>query len=192
MSRDVLLPLLLFCGLAAADDTALPVPAPARCVTVRPLVLPKDAVCVQAGGPRGFSREPKAPYLTEGGLLVVEYLVPPKATDGPWEFRVDVACVCPDERHLLMTSYRLYNSAPEGAQPAVGDRWDHICRYESDTPCVFNLGTSVLLFSLDGKDGGTIERCERRSLDGKGGIRSSWQLFPELEEPRVRFSGLRG
>ncbi len=163
--------------VAAADDTAPTIPTPARCVTVRPL-MSVDSVRVQAGGEHGFSRAPRAPYVTEGGVLVLEYLVPPVTRQGAWYFMQELVFVDADGRSMLMTGYRLANAAPEGSELGIDGRWDRIRRYETDTPYVFRQGNCVLRFTMGGKDGYTIEACERFELGADGTMEPCPSPYP--------------
>ncbi len=177
MTRFVLLSLLMFGGLAAADEAAPAIPAPSRCVTVRPLAS-VDPVRVQADGEHGFSRAPRAPYVTEGGVLVLEYLVPPKCKGGTRTFIQELVFVNADGRSMLMTSYRLSSAAPEGSVLSIDGRWDKIRRYETDSPFVFRQGNRVLRFTMGGKDGCTIESCERFTLGADGKLTPLPALCP--------------
>ncbi len=188
--------------LAVAEDAAAttPIPAPARCIQPRPLLLPDDAVCVQKDGEHGFSRAPKAPYITDMGVMVQEHLVPPKFrgrrvngklvpnSGGPWAFRVVVSRLSADGRSLHTTSYRLYNSAPEGTRPTLGDvhnSWHEIRLYETDTPFVFRIGRRVLRFTPGGgKDEDGIKSCEYCDLDEKG--RPTTPFRPYCPTPHFR------
>ncbi len=168
-------------GLAAADETIAPaVPEPARCVTVRPLscVAP---VRVQAGGEHGFSRAPRAPYVTDSGVLVLEYLLPPKARRGVWTFMQELVFVKANGSSMLMTSYRLSSSSPEGSALSIDGRWDMIRRYETDTPFSFRSGKRVLRFTMGGKDGESIERCEYAEIDGQETLSPFTPLYPRPE-----------
>ncbi len=182
-----LLPLLFIGAPLFADSVSPDLPAPARLVTVRPLSMPEDCVRIVPEGtegrtPQGFSRAPRACYLTRCGTqLVQETLKPPLCEDGVHYFMVQQMELADNGYTLLMTTRFLGNNAPVGSQPEV-PAWSYICKFESETPFVFHIGGIVLRFTMGGKDGEVIERCERLELRSATPTATPWRcLYPEPE-----------
>ncbi len=185
--------LLPLAHLAAGEVAA--VPTPARCFQLRPLMLPAEArVQVQKDGEHGFSRAPKAAYVTLSGVFVEEYLVPPVAARGPWCFMVELSRISADGRRLHTSRYWLWNSEPEGAVPSIGDgagSWHNVALYETDVPFVFRIRNRVLRFTLGGgKEGDGIQSCDYCDLDKEGRPTSPWRpYYPGSDFRKVRPRG---
>ena len=161
------------------------VPAPARLIAARPLALPSDSVTMvsrETAGrtPQGFSRAPRAAYLLhEGTQLVREWLEPPLCQDGVWYFMMEQMELDDDGRTLLVTRRRLAHTAPAGSAPGIDGRRDFICKYESDIPCVFRMPKRILRFTMGGKEGERIERCEQLLWSSSAPSAQEWRcIYP--------------